>query len=278
MSKSPKEPVKQIKSAANPGYIPASPRFFQVPGPDCISPRDGRSIERTDDYLFIAVLIERSRRTGWLKGESLPNACHQYMPTPPLEPSKEHIPPHHYSTKTLRRILVRKCHFWNLRLHIQNVTAPTTTISIGGRNLCSEGKWQRNDFRRRLSVLLHPIKIGVPDPLLANLHANQFFKWCDLTQAEPFTLSGQTGEPPTLPPDTPKNRKKRELMLSKWHRSDGAKLHHQLICPLDGPVTPIEVRISSPAWTWKNLCGRSSTSLHCPHCLARLHSKIAFMI
>ena len=254
-----KKATKKKKAAAKVSPISAAPYFFYVPGPVFLTPRDFKDIQHTDDYLFIAVLIERSRLSGWLNGERPPE-----------------ISPNHYSAKNLRKILVRKRNFWILRTFLQNPVAPPSTIKIDGRTICSEGKWHNTAFIKRLSSLRHPIAMGQPDELLANLHAQRFYSWCDITQPEPCTLTGQPPEAPKLPPNTPNNQKKRDRMLSKWRDSEGTNVHLQLICPLDGPVIPISVGIATPTSTWKDLCGRAYASLHCPHCLARLHSKLAF--
>ncbi len=42
------------------------------------------------------------------------------------------------------------------------------------------------------------------------------------------------------------------------------------LCPVDGPVAAIEGKASSPAWTWRHLCGREWTSALCPKCLGEL--------
>jgi hypothetical protein len=272
-----KKTAKKKKLAAKPAPISAEARFFQVPGPECLTPRDGKTIERTDDYLFIAVLIERSRPTGWVKAERNPESAPQFIlfaPPPEIIKGKTH--PHLYATKTLRKILVRNRDLWILRTYLQNPTAPSLNITIDGHIICSEGKWHSNAFTKRRPSLRHPIAMGQPDELLTNLHAQRFYSWCDLTQPEPCTLTGQPPEPPNLPPNTLKNRKKRERLLSKWRNRKDTYDHFQLICPLDGPVTPMTVGMASPASTWKDLCGRAYNSLHCPHCLARLHSKLAF--
>jgi len=254
-----KKTAKNKKLAAKPSPISAAPYFFFVPGPVFLTPRDFKDLQHTDDYLFIAVLIERSRLSGWLNGER------------PAE-----IPDHHYSAKILRRILVRKRSFWILRTYLQNPTAPNLNIFIDGQTICSEGKWKNSAFIKRLRSLRHPIEQGQSDELLNNLHNQRFYSWCDLAQPEPCTLTGHAPEPPKLPPNTLKNRKKRERLLNKWHECKDTHVHRQLICPLDGPVTPMNVCTASSASTWKDLCGRAYNSLHCPHCLARLHSKLAF--
>lgn len=42
------------------------------------------------------------------------------------------------------------------------------------------------------------------------------------------------------------------------------------LCPLDGPVKAIEGEVSSPAWTWEELLGRSWSVALCPMCLGDL--------
>ena len=281
--------AKQSKKAAKPTkrarskvpvkleLITAQPRFFAVPGPDCLSPRDGSTVERTDDYLFIALLIERSRTTGWIKAEYQPGDTPDYLPVPPPEIIQGKGLPRYYATKTLRRLLTHKRDLWILRRYIQNEKAPSVSISIGEHTLCRDGKWQRNALRKQFNALRHPIEIGKPDSLLAGLHAQSFFSWCDLTQPQPCTLSSKAPEPLNLPPDTAENGQETYIHLQRRQRDHSNHTHHQLLCPLDGPITPIEVRISSPAWTWMHLCGRRYHSLHCPHCLARLHSKLGVM-
>jgi len=266
------------KGDSEPRLISAQPLFFTVPGPQCLSPRDHDTIGRTKDYLFLAVLIERSRATGWIKAERQADGTTHCKPAPQPQIVQGKGLPLCYATKTLRRILSQKRDLWILRRYIQNEKAPTETITIGGKTLCKEGKWQPRALRHQLRALHRPIEIGKPDPFLASLHAQSFFSWCDLLSPQPCTLPSKAPEPPTLQPDTkdtPDNRHERHLLQRQWEHDK--HLHHQLICPLCGPITPIEVSITSPAWTWEHLCGRAYRSLHCPHCLSRLHSELAIM-
>jgi hypothetical protein len=52
------------------------------------------------------------------------------------------------------------------------------------------------------------------------------------------------------------------------------ELESPYFCPLDGVVKPIEIELSSPAWTWKELCGRQWTSEVCPCCLFEFNTQL----
>lgn len=84
---------------------------------------------------------------------------------------------------------------------------------------------------------LHHPFTGNGDPIMENLHALNFF------QPDP-------GEAP-----------------------DEA----HLLCPIDGWVVPVIGTASSPAWTWRNLCGRGWEHTLCPHCLGSFLQRLATM-
>jgi hypothetical protein len=47
----------------------------------------------------------------------------------------------------------------------------------------------------------------------------------------------------------------------------------QLICPLDGPVTPCSATMRSPRATWRALCGREWHTTFCPCCLFQFEER-----
>ncbi|MFO1437590.1 MAG: hypothetical protein U1F81_04655 [Verrucomicrobiaceae bacterium] len=249
------------RSKAKPGKAAVSVDswFFEVPSDDCLAPRDGKYIERSIDYLFIAVLVERSRESGWIKHEKGEDKSFQYVTSRPPDITPGHAVPHYYATKTLRRLLTRQLNMWRLRLLIQNATPPPHSIKIAGHLICAEGSWRNGDGKKALASMRHPIEIGREDSFIASLHKQRFFSWRDLLQ--PFCLFS---EPSRM------NVDEHELTPLKCSRHGETHFFHQLICPIDGPVVPIEVNESSPAITWEDMCGRAYTTLHCPHCLAAL--------
>lgn len=175
---------RPTKSAAKlkKAVITAEPWFFRVPGSDCLKPRDGKYIERSEDYLFTAVLVERSRESGWAKLEKNPDSTFCYVPSPPPDAPAGQATPHHYSTRMLRRLLSRRLELWWLRVLIQNEMPPPSSITIQGSLLCEGGKWHKRGWKKKFFRMRHPLEIGKIDAFLAGLHTQQFFTGCDLRQ------------------------------------------------------------------------------------------------
>lgn len=242
--------------------IIAEPWLFRAPGSDCLKPRDGKYIERSEDYLFLAVLVERSRESGWVKFEKNPDSTFCYVPSPPPDAPAGQATPHHYSTRMLRRLLSRRLELWWLRVLIQNEMPPPSSITIQGSLLCEGGKWHKRGWKQKFFRMRHPLEIGKIDAFLAGLHTQQFFTGCDLRQVLDLQCV-------TNPLRSEGGKLARPII--KGGETGYLEKSEQLICPVDGLVVPIEVFHSSPASAWRNLCGRSYASLHCPECLAVLY-------
>ena len=65
-----KKSAKRSKAKLGKAAVLVDSWFFEVPSDECLTPRDGKYIEHSIDYLFIAVLVERSR-----KGHCAQRAC-----------------------------------------------------------------------------------------------------------------------------------------------------------------------------------------------------------
>jgi hypothetical protein len=58
----------------------------------------------------------------------------------------------------------------------------------------------------------------------------------------------------------------------------GAKVKKgEVICPLDGIVSPIAAIVCTSRESWQMLCGREWRVTLCPHCLGEFHEQLTVM-
>lgn len=167
------------------------PPFYQlaVPGPAITAPRDGLPLQQTSDSLFLAVLHERSRSTGWVIGEGGGDGQRSFQPCrPPADPSLKRRDSLFVSCKHLRRLLVFTSPFFAFRRLCQQPTPNGASLSVADHALTQDGAWSPTDFGGfYLTMLTPPIGLGQPDALIRELSTQPLFSWCDLTAAEPAT-------------------------------------------------------------------------------------------
>lgn len=214
---------------------PPPPFKLAVPGPSITAPRDGRPLNRTQDDLFLAVLLERSRSTGWVVGTQglAGKLIYQACPAP-ADSQARRGGPIYLSTKTLRRRLVQDSTLFAIRRMCQQPTPNGASLSVANYDLTQNGSWSAPEFGTiYFSHLTPPIILGQPDLLISRLPTTPLFSWCDLNAPEPATAV-QGGD---------------------W------------ICPNCGIISATHGIWSSPPKTWAIRCGRAYHYQLCVTCL-----------
>jgi len=219
------------------------PYKLAVPGPTTTAPRDGLPLNRTQDDLFLAVLMERSRATGWVVGAQGPDGNRTYEACPPpADPQSRRGGPVYLSTKTLRRRLVQDSTLFAIRRFCQQPTPNGASLSVADYDLTQNGNWGAPEFGAiYLSLLTPPIELGKTDPLIRRLPATPLFSWCDLNASEPATAV---------------------------HGGDW-------ICPNCGIISATHGIWSSPPETWAIRCGRAYQYQLCVTCLLVFSRQLA---
>jgi len=202
----------------------------EAPSENQLTPRWGKKLSQTKDFLFLAALLERSHDADYIlqcgpRGKTedwiyIPDTRQGDMP-------EGFTVKQRFSSNHVRR-LFKEC-FYGFRDGLSWPGRSNWCYSIGGieiRHAGSRGDQPFWDFADRL---LHPFQKG-NDPLLQGLYARRFFN---------FSETNVTAENPFL-------------------------------CPIDGPVRAVKASLSSPNWTWRELCGRSWRMAICPMCLGEL--------
>lgn len=266
-----------------------------VPGSLCLRTRDGLDLHKTKDLLFLAVLVERSRPSGWVKRVTAEQGW-EFLPAVAPEGSQTKGAPPYYSTKSLRKRLNTGTNLWQFRRLCESPSPPDVGMSIEGKTLYAKGKWTLQNADAPLSQLKHPLNREEVPHKNSGLAQLRFFEWCDLGMETPCDLpSANRMElldkiPPfkifKTPAATPEKAAWRENAKREHERKHLSMLLRdqekdprflQLICPLCGPCVPLNACISSSASTWQNMCGRSWSYQLCPGCLAVLGSRLVAM-
>ena len=204
--------------------------LHEIPPDTQLAPKGGGKLCNTQDYLFLALLLERSRDADYILQCGPAGKTQEWIYLP--DNRQEMIPEgftvkQHRSPQEVRR-LFKEC-FYGFRRALSSTGRSAMSFSVGGvdvRHAGSPGDRPFWDFAARLD---HPFHKG-NDPLLEGLHSRRFF-----AVAESKTSK-------TTP----------------------------YLCPIDGPVAGIQGQVTSPGWTWRQLCGREWQSALCPHCLGEL--------
>jgi len=238
-------PVESI--AAFPREL--DPIIRSVPGPQVVAPRDDCPLHQTADVLFVAVLLERSRATGWVKLERGPTGARSFLPCAapdlaqtPAAPGERKGQPEYFKTSSIRRILRRNSGLFCLRDACSGEEPPGETLSVGSRILCAKNEWLVDSGTADyLASRNPPIRIGEPEVVARQLVKEPWFSWCDLSDPEPASVNDSS----------------------------------RVICPRCGIQSPEVGTTISPSWTWARRCGQAFASLHCPVCLLEITSRLA---
>lgn len=214
-----------------------------VPGQGVTAPRDGRPLNQTRDALFVAVLHERSRATGWIQGLVEADGVRHYRPCqPPEAPQASKGGPLYLSTKTLRRRLVQNSGLFDFRRLLQQPSPMGAKISVVGYDLTANESWQPTENAELyFSCISKPILLGQPDMMIAELPTTPLFSWCDLTAESP-AIAVHCGD---------------------W------------ICPHCGIISSTFGLWSSPPQTWAMQCGRAYDYTLCVTCLLVFDRRLA---
>jgi|GEM_PF-2098751 len=201
--------------------------LHEIPPDTQLAPRGGGKLCNTEDYLFLAVLLERSRNADYILQCGPAGKTQEWIYLPD---NRQELIPEGFTVKQrrspqeVRRLF--KQSFYGFRRALSSTERSAMSFSIGGievRHAGSRGDQPFWDFAARL----HHSFNSQNDPLLEGLHSRRFF-------AAPESRTSKI---------TP------------------------FLCPIDGPVAAIVGKVTSPGWTWRELCGREWQSALCPHCL-----------
>jgi hypothetical protein len=204
--------------------------LHEIPPDTQLAPKGGGKLCNTQDYLFLALLLERSRDADYILQCGPAGKTQEWIYLPD---NRQEMIPEGFTVKQRRspqevRRLFKEC-FYGFRRALSSTGRSAMSFSVGGvdvRHAGGPGDRPFWDFAARLD---HPFHKG-NDPLLEGLHSRRFFAVAE-------TKTSKT---------TP------------------------FLCPIDGPVAGIQGKVTSPGWTWRELCGREWQSVLCPHCLGEL--------
>jgi hypothetical protein len=141
-----------------------------LPGQDCLAPRDGEPLHKTEDMLFLASLLSRSDRMI-LQCSAAPNQGFIYFSDKQDLPDgsliKQRIAP-----KTVRARF--REHFFRFRIGISSVEAACMNFSLGDQLIRKDKGRGTKVFWSWAAILRHPFS-RQGDPLLSRLHTVDLF-------------------------------------------------------------------------------------------------------
>ncbi len=220
--------------------------LHRPPTPDLVTPRDGRRILFSKDFHFIAGVLETwSDETATLwefqtpdettAGYFFKDASGRFchpLTGDPFEPPADIQPGEGFTDPSSLHRHLTEDFFY-LRCLLTQRCKTDLTLCFQGNPLLHAGAPLGPALNTLNSELGHPVNVD-DDPILDHLKTLRF------TAAGPQRDSeGDEGQP---------------------------------VCPLDGPVTPLKIGITTPMWTWKAWCGCSWEIHACPGCLGELGS------
>jgi hypothetical protein len=136
-----------------------------LPGKDCLAPRDGESLQKTEDMLFLAALLSASGRMILQCSETTKQGFIYLQDEgdfPTRLSIKQRIAP-----KTVRARF--RDHFYRYRIALSSPEAACMTFSLGEREIRKEKGRGTKIFWDWAAGLRHPFsKEG--DPLVSRLH------------------------------------------------------------------------------------------------------------
>jgi len=199
----------------------------EIPPDTQLAPKGGGELCNTEDYLFLAVLLERSHESDYILQCGPAGKTQEWIYLPD---NRQEMIPEGFTVKQRRspqevRRLFKEC-FYGFRKGLSQASRSPWSYSIGGIEVRHAGSRGDQPFWDFAAQLHHSFGRG-KDPLLDGLHSRSFF-------AAPESRTSKI---------TP------------------------FLCPIDGPVAAIVGKVTSPGWTWRDLCGREWQSALCPHCL-----------
>ena len=223
---------------------PQTPSFaLAVPGTSVTAPRDGRPLNQTKDALFIAVLHERSRATGWLVGEMGQDGVRHYQTCPPpADPQSRKGGPIYLATKTLRRRLVQNSGLFDFRRLFEQPSPNGAAITVMDEPMTEGGEWKPTAAAEMyFSCIVKPIHLGQPDMMIAEVPTTPLFSWCDLTTESPAVA----------------------VNCGDW------------VCPHCGVISARKGIWRSPLKTWAIKCGRAYEYKFCVACVLVFDCRLA---
>jgi hypothetical protein len=207
--------------------------FTSLPGPESTSPRDGARLVKSDDSMFIASILQRSKGAKQIIEAMDHSGTWRYFPD--VAGSAESVKARGMTIASrLNRSTVRsrfKETFLLFRSRLSSREAADHDFFIGGK-LVRASDSAGDKALWKLGANLERPFTAQGDSLLEQLHDVSFFDW----------IPGGFMNAPTLK-------------------------HGEVYCPLDGPVTPITAAEKTPAVSWEIMCGREWALYLCPKCL-----------
>lgn len=207
--------------------------FTSIPGADCLSPRDGLQLLKSEDTMFLSLLLHRSEGTKHIIEALDQSGSWSYFPE--VAGTEASIASRGMTIKSrLNRSTLRghfKETFLLFRSRISSPEAAHHDFFIGEKVVRAFDSTGDKAIWKLGANLQRPFT-DQEDSLVDRLHVVAFFDWLP-------ELSNQA--PPLK--------------------------HDQVYCPLDGPVVPIKVAEKTPSFSWEMMCGREWALYLCPHCL-----------
>jgi hypothetical protein len=204
--------------------------LHEIPPDTQLAPKGGGKLCNTQDYLFLALLLERSRDADYILQCGPAGKTQEWIYLPD---NRQEMIPEGFTVKQRRspqevRRLFKEC-FYGFRRALSSTGRSAMSFSVGGVDVRYAGSLGDRPFWDFAARLDHPFHKG-NDPLLEGLHSRRFV-------AIPESKTSKI---------TP------------------------FLCPIDGPVSAVEGKATSLGWTWRHLCGREWRMALCPHCLGDL--------
>ncbi|RLE20590.1 MAG: hypothetical protein DRJ65_17865 [Acidobacteria bacterium] len=224
-----------------------STSFQFPPAPDLVVPRDDRKILFTKDFHFIARTLEtwsdQLSELWEFQPEAEDETAHYYfkdssghlynpLSGTPAEPLDNSKPGQCFTDPASIYRHLTEDFFY-LRCLLTQRCKTDLTLCFQGNPLLHAGDPLGPALETLNSQLAHPVDRN-NDPILDHLETLSFAASTDRND-----LGDHDGKP---------------------------------VCPLDGPVTPLKIGITTPMWTWKAWCGCSWEIHACPGCLGELGS------
>jgi hypothetical protein len=198
-----------------------------IPPDEQLAPEQGDRLCETNDHLFLATILNRSRNSDYILQCGPVGTTTEWIYLPEREVTAI---PEGYTIKQRRSPqeiirLFKEC-FYGFRMALAAPERSDMSFSIGGIDVRHAGSHGDQPFWNLAARIHHPFFKG-NDPLLEGLCSRHFFE---------FPETRATGSTPFL-------------------------------CPIDGPVAAVEAKMTTPGWTWRQLCGREWHIALCPKCL-----------
>jgi len=212
-----------------------APLFKCTPGVRCDLPRDKKTLQKSEDVLFLASLLKRSEPNQQIlcaldsKGfrHFFPESKEKGLATMSMQ-IKSRI-----NRSTIRRIFAEK--FYGFRRALTSDTPLRNELALGDDVIKAVKSRGNKNLWIFASELAHPFS-EKGDPLLDELH---------------------------------------RIPLLRWKVPSCSKIPKGFFfCPLDGPVQPLKATMKTPEESWRLRCGCKWQFSLCLSCLGVFASKI----